>query len=96
MSDEEKEIDNELESLEERRKENLAYELAKNLKEGEACPVCGSVHHIKVEHNSCEDIEKIQKDLKIANERKSKNIAEVGKLQGSITSFKESIKNLDV
>ena len=96
LSDEEKEIDNELESLEEKRKENLAYELAKNLKEGEACPVCGSVHHIKVEHNSCEDIEKIQKDLKIVNERKSKNIAEIGKLQGSITSFKESIKNLDV
>ena len=70
--------------------------MAKELKEGEPCPVCGSIHHNKIEHNSSEDIEKIQRDLKKASEKKSSNIADIGKVSGSILSLKESIERLEV
>lgn len=96
LKEEERDIDSQLEILEEKRRENLAYELAKELKEGEPCPVCGSIHHNKIEHNSSEDIEKIQWDLKKASEKKSSNIADIGKISGSILSLKESIERLEV
>lgn len=96
LKKEEIEINSKLEILEEKRRENLAYELAKELKEGEPCPVCGSVHHIEMEHNGSEDIEKIQKELKRVNEVKSLNIAEIGKVDGNINSLKESLASLKV
>lgn len=96
LKKEEREINSKLEILEEKRRENLAYELAKELREGEPCPVCGSVHHIEMEHNGSEDIEKIQKELKRANEVKSLNIAEIGKVDGNINSLKESLASLKV
>ena len=96
LKEEKKDIDSQLEILEEKRRKNLAYELAKELKEGEPCPVCGSIHHNKIEHNSSEDIEKIQRELKKANEKKSLNIADIGKISGSILSLKESIERLSI
>lgn len=39
------EVEKEEELLEELKRENLAYLIAKDLKEGEPCPVCGSTNH---------------------------------------------------
>lgn len=90
------ELEKAIEDLESKKRDNLAYELAKDLKEGEPCPVCGSVHHMKMEHKESEDIEKIKKELKDLESKKGINTITIGKKTGEIESLEGSIQRLNV
>ncbi|SUY44874.1 exonuclease [Clostridium putrefaciens] len=46
-------VTREIESL---NKENLAYSILEDLKEGDSCPVCGSTHHIKYAESKDESL----------------------------------------
>ncbi|WP_443660257.1 SbcC/MukB-like Walker B domain-containing protein [Clostridium algidicarnis] len=46
-------VTKEIESL---NKENLAYSILEDLKEGDSCPVCGSTHHIKYAESKDESL----------------------------------------
>ncbi|SFD14427.1 SbcC/MukB-like Walker B domain-containing protein [Clostridium uliginosum] len=97
-------VESKLSSLKEKYKkielENLAFKIRRDLKEGEACPVCGSLeHHIKHIKNKNEDnflkdinLGELEKEISL-NENKAKEIDKeitVGKTR--ITSEKEKIK----
>ncbi|MCD8036657.1 MAG: SMC family ATPase [Clostridiales bacterium] len=80
-----KSIENAENSLTAMRDKNMAAVLAKNLKEGEMCPVCGSREH----PNIAEDIEDTLKD---ALEKSIKELKEKGKsLEKSLTKIKADI-----
>lgn len=90
------ELERAVEELESKKRENLAYELAKDLKEGEPCPVCGSIHHMKLEHKESEDIEIIKKELKNLEDKKVNNTVTIGKKNGEIESLERNIERLKV
>src|SRR5699024_7007510 len=74
-------------TLEAERKQHVASHLAQQLKEGESCPVCGSVHHPKLaatsSHTATE--ERLEKELEKQNKLQEKT----KKIEISMTQIKE-------
>lgn len=91
---EEKKNETELEKNKNKQKEimreNLANILREELKEGETCPVCGSIHHNKenITEVEVQGIDEIEKEIKI-KEDLIKNIS------SSITEKQTQIRNCD-
>ncbi|MFA6708639.1 MAG: SMC family ATPase [Fusobacterium sp.] len=83
-------------------KESFAYRLYEELKEGEPCPVCGSIHHKKMEisnekPNGLElEIENLlkEKDDKIAED--SKLLEKINNLENELNSFKIKFEKLNI
>jgi exonuclease SbcC len=51
-----KQLENLTKEIEEIQRQNIAGELAKDLEEGMPCPVCGSVHHVKLAQKIDEEL----------------------------------------
>ncbi len=71
--------------------------LAKNLKEGDECPVCGSVHHPKLAAVSSkapgkEDLEKKKRQLSAAEKKAQDSSAEAGACKAELNQMQEAIR----
>ena len=76
---------------------NRAQYLAKFLKEGKPCPVCGSTFHpypVKTE-NFIEGLKKVEKELSEKKEELEKEKKKFYTLQAKIEKLKESLQNKD-
>jgi exonuclease SbcC len=76
---------------------NRAQYLAKFLKEGEPCPVCGSTFHphpIETE-NFIEELKKVEKELSEKKEKLEKEKEKFYTLQAKIEKLEESLQNKD-
>lgn len=87
-------VSNNINEKEKENKKYLAYILAKDLNEGEPCPVCGSLHHIKINFNSNINLENLEKNIKKLKSENEKYIMEEGKL--TITRSKIEEELLDI
>ena len=87
--------DEENKLFEEMRKKyylNISVEIADNLKDGEECPVCGSVHHPKkavsvMSEYTKEDLEKQESKLKIVDGLRKKCEASIEELKKFLLEF---------
>jgi exonuclease SbcC len=73
---------------------NQAAVLAKDLGEGEACPVCGSIHHPKRAHFSAnmiskEELDRLEQMVKSSESDFNKKNNEVGVLEEKINTLKK-------
>lgn len=84
-------------------KEQLAYKLREELKDGDVCPVCGSTHHIKenireVHMESIDVIEekirKAEEEINIINIKIVKEQANIANIENKIKENEEEIKKL--
>ena len=66
-------------------RKNLAYILARDLKEGQPCPVCGSIHH---ESLSCS-----MEDQENPEEKREQAERKLQEISGSITRLKTLLEN---
>lgn len=102
-----KEQERELENIKIKQKEimreNLAHTLREELNDGEVCPVCGAIHHIKenikiVDIVSAEEIEeeiKVKEDLiKVINSRIIENETKIANYNKKIKDNEEEVKKL--
>jgi len=97
LENEKKLLDTEIEELKKLVEKNAAYMLAKNLKEGEACPVCGSVHHPNPAYSSeKEDISSVEQKLSIAESKAEENNELLRKTENQCAILGEKIKDIDV
>ncbi|MBU5593422.1 exonuclease SbcC [Clostridium sp. MSJ-4] len=90
-----------LEEIEELNRENLAYTLSKDLKEGDSCPVCGSIHHIRYANSKDESLllkkqdEKDQIEKELLKLEASLKEIEIKIFQSS-TFMESSLKELEL
>lgn len=96
LEEEEKKLSGELKKLEDMRRENLAYELAKDLKEGSPCPVCGSTHHEVMEFQGSKNIVETEDMLKEVSSKLNLKKVEIGKIIGERDNLLENLKRLEV
>lgn len=96
LEEEEKTLSDEVKKLENTRRENLAYELAKDLKEGTPCPVCGSTHHKVMEYHETKNIVETENLLKDVSSKLTQNKIEIGKIIGERDNLVENLKRLEV
>lgn len=85
------------ELIEKLEKDNMAYTLFCDLKEGECCPVCGSVHHIKQKADSLEKDnvnEKTERINILKKEYEALNTNCINYLK-EISVFENEIKTID-
>lgn len=84
-------------------KEQLAYKLREELKDGDVCPVCGSTHHSKenIKEVHMENIDVIEEKIKnaeeeinIINMRIVKEQANIANIENKIKENEEEIKKL--
>ncbi len=98
--------ENELKVLKENQKlalrESMSIELRKELKEGEKCPVCGSIHHDFNHFTDSKfhfDLEKIEKEIKekedLLKKINDKNIKAKTTLETDIKNIEEGKENID-
>lgn len=71
---------------------NISVEIADNLKDGEECPVCGSVHHPKkavsvMSEYTKEDLEKQESKLKLVDGLRKKCEATIEELKKNLLEF---------
>lgn len=85
-----------MKNLEDMRRENLAYELAKDLKEGSPCPVCGSIHHEVMEFHGSKNIVETENLLKELSSKLNLKRVEIGKIIGERDNLLENLKRLEV
>lgn len=83
-------------------KKSFAYKLYKELKDGEACPVCGSTNHKKMDIHDLKSND-IEKELELLLKEKDKVLGEEGrvierinKIEEELNIFKIKYKNLDM
>lgn len=83
--------------------ENLAIKLRKQLKDGDTCPVCGSIHHIKEEmlyekdrnlEVMEEEIENKEKTIKLINQEITINETKINSLNDKIKLNEDEIDKL--
>lgn len=93
-----KEKEDRLQEKEEAEKfyrENLAAILAKDLQEGEHCPVCGSVHHEKVyEERDQEKLEVIEKRKEQADQAFQKDSVDLARRETKYAGEQEQLQKL--
>lgn len=84
-------------------KEQLAYKLREELKDGDVCPVCGSTHHIKENIREVpmenidvieEKIKKAEEEINIINIKIVKEQANIANIENKIKENEEEIKKL--
>lgn len=73
---------------------NLVFSIAKDLKESEPCPVCGSKEHPSVALKNIDSVTK--EDLEKQEEIYNMTHSEVGKLETSIKSKHEEMEKLNI
>jgi exonuclease SbcC len=94
----EKRYEEELEKIKLKQKEiereNLANILREELREGEACPVCGSIHHNKEDLVKIEvaNIDEIEKEVQLKENRIKIINNNIVEKQTKISNFNEKIK----
>lgn len=66
-------------------RKNLAYILARDLKEGQPCPVCGSIHH--------ESLSSSMEDQENPEEKREQAERKLQEISGNITRFKTLLEN---
>lgn len=81
---------------------SLAIKLARTLINGEACPVCGSIHHpspasneAKVDEELYKKISDCEKILDLAKVEKEKLLKSVSACEAKFESFEDEIKKLE-
>lgn len=74
-------------------KEELAYKLREELKDGEACPVCGSIHHVKenIHEAPKTDLEEINAKIKQAEEEVSNINMQIARYQANCANINDKI-----
>ncbi|KGK86931.1 SbcC/MukB-like Walker B domain-containing protein [Clostridium sp. HMP27] len=87
LSTKESEVKSVKKDIEEYKKKNMASILANEIEEGEACPVCGSIHHPSLAESASldkiEDLTKMEEELKETADCLQKDKIELeGKLLG--------------
>ena len=75
-------------------KEQLAYKLREELKDGDVCPVCGSTHHIKknIKEVHMENIDVLEKKIKNAEEEINTINMKIVKEQANMANIENKIK----
>lgn len=75
-------------------KEELAYKLREELKEGEVCPVCGSTHHVKenIKEAPKTDLDEISEKIKLSEEEVNDISILIAKYQANVANVNEKIK----
>ncbi len=81
-----------LEELKRREREVFALKIAKGLKEGEECPVCGSTHHPKLAHGEAQDIESFEEKIEEAERSINRNTHRAAKID--ISRMKKEVETL--
>ncbi|MFK4785795.1 SbcC/MukB-like Walker B domain-containing protein [Fusobacterium sp. MFO224] len=93
---EEKEIYlKEIKEKNEKLKQSFAYKLYKELKEGEPCPVCGSLTHKTLDMDNI-DNSKIEREIEHLLKKKDKIIGEEGKLIERINKLEEGLNDFKI
>lgn len=77
--------------IERAKADNMAYSLYVNLKDGDPCPVCGSIHHeLKLKPASC-DIEGLNAKAQLLDRKYSDAENEVMKVQSNVSSIEKDL-----
>ena len=82
----------ELKALRTKERENFASKLAKDLVEGEACPVCGSDHHPNIAVSKGEDLARIEEETERLETSLDEDRKEKSNLK--VESFIEKLEDL--
>lgn len=105
LKEEESSILKEVESLDERIEEDKASSLAKRLKHGEKCPVCGSLDHPEpflidplrgeadlYQENNKNKLQKLKRDLEEKQRCISQNSLSLSKLEGELSTNNSNLE----
>ncbi|HHW47662.1 MAG TPA: AAA family ATPase [Clostridiaceae bacterium] len=85
-----------VEDLREKYERNAAYMLARNLKEGEPCPVCGSKSHPEPAVLACDsNTDNIGEELKAARESLTEKEKEARNIENECIKQDEQLKSLE-
>ncbi len=85
-----------LEELKRREREGFALKIAKDLKEGEECPVCGSTHHPKLAQGESQDVEFLEREIEGVEsslERSTHRVAkiDISRMKKEMEALKERL-----